>query len=125
MADSDPAMEIVRQLRRDAAKCSEKAEKRTRSRPVPGARQDMRREAKLLREDAKHLEKQIIESLLDRAQVLCATTTYDPEILEIDALNWALWMKLAKVRNLVAGPLYCELNDSSWPEIIANSLPRC
>lgn len=121
MADSDPAMEIVRQLRRDAAKCSEKAEKRTRSRPVPGARQDMRREAKLLREDAKHLEKQIIESLLDRAQVLCATTTYDPEILGDRRFDLAIvdeacqstepgcWPVVLRAERLILAGDHCQL----------------
>jgi predicted DNA helicase len=34
-----------------------------------------------LREDARQLERQIIANILDSADVVCATTTFDPEIL--------------------------------------------
>lgn len=81
MAEMDPAMKIVRELMREAEQVSRKAEKYSRAKPPPGYRQEMRKEVKRLRQDARELEKQIIASLLDRAEVLCATTTYDPAIL--------------------------------------------
>ncbi len=81
LADKDPAMEVVQEMRKEADQLFRKADKFTRAKPVPGSKQDMRREAKRLRDDAKLLEQQVIESILDRADILCATTTYDPDIL--------------------------------------------
>src|SRR5206468_12094433 len=50
--------------------------------PGRGARRDMRREARELLADARRLEAQAVEHILDTAAVLCATTTgLDDEIL--------------------------------------------
>jgi predicted DNA helicase len=81
LAQEDPANEIVHQLMRDAERAMRKAERWTRSRPMPGQKHQHRAEARQLREDAKLLQRQIIESILDRAEVICATTTFDPEVL--------------------------------------------
>lgn len=81
LAEADPAMKLVKDLMKEAEKIARKADKQTRAKPVPGYRQELRREIKRLRDDARHLEKQIISSLLDRAEVICATTTFDPDVL--------------------------------------------
>ncbi len=125
MADSDPAMEIVRQLRRDAAKCSRKRRNALAVDLSPvlvkicgGKPSSFAKMPNIWRSKSLRVFWIAPKCFVPRRPMILKS-------LEIDALNWALWMKLAKVRNLVAGPLYCELNDSSWPEIIANSLPRC
>src|SRR5207249_1891486 len=52
-----------------------KASKTTRARPEPGARRDMRVEARSLLADARRMEAQAVEHILDQADILCATTT--------------------------------------------------
>ncbi len=81
LVESDPGMKVVAEMHREAEKILRKAGKFTRAKPAPGARGDMRQEARRLREDAKIYERHIIANVLDRAHVICATTNFDPEIL--------------------------------------------
>ena len=81
LVESDPATKVVSDMMREAEKIARKAGKYTRARPVPGSRNDMRQESRQLREDAKLYERQIIANILDRADVICATTNFDPDIL--------------------------------------------
>lgn len=81
LVDRDPAMELVRDMMREADQLSRQAGRTTRARPVPGARQALRQQTKQLRDDARRLERQVISSHLDGADIVCATTMLDPEIL--------------------------------------------
>jgi len=81
LVDSDPGMRVVRDMQREADRILDRAGKWTRGRPVPGARDDFRAEAKRLRSDARLLEQSIVDSKLDSADVICATTNYDPDVL--------------------------------------------
>jgi superfamily I DNA and/or RNA helicase len=73
---------LARKLRRDAFALFRQASKWTRAKPEPGARRDMRQEARALLADARHLESQAVESILGSVMILCATTTgLDPELL--------------------------------------------
>ena len=81
LVESDPGMAIVAEMMRESTKIARKAGRFTRAKPVLGARGDMRQEARRLREDAKLYERQIIKSVIDKADVICATTNFDPEIL--------------------------------------------
>jgi len=66
---------VARKLVKDALALFRRAARTTRAKPEPGARREMRAEAKLLLSDARRLEAQAIEQILDNASVLCATTT--------------------------------------------------
>jgi superfamily I DNA and/or RNA helicase len=66
---------VSRKLVKDALALFRKAARTTRAKPEPGARRDMRAEAKSLLADARRLEAQAVEHILDSADVLCATTT--------------------------------------------------
>jgi len=81
LVESDPAMKVVGEMMREAEKIARKASKFTRARPLPGERSDLRQESRRLREDARVYERQIIANVLDRADVICATTNFDPDIL--------------------------------------------
>ena len=81
LVERDPAMEMVRDMLREADQLSAQAGRTTRAQPLPGSRQMLRQETKQLREDAKRLERQVIAGYLDDADIICATTTLDPEIL--------------------------------------------
>jgi superfamily I DNA and/or RNA helicase len=66
---------VARKLVKDALALFRKASRTTRAKPEPGARREMRAEAKSLLSDARHLEAQAVEQILDGADILCATTT--------------------------------------------------
>ncbi len=79
--EADPSMKVVGEMLREAEKISRKASKFTRAKPLPGQRNELRQESRRLRDDAKVFERQVIANILDRADVICATTNFDPEIL--------------------------------------------
>ncbi len=72
---------IVRDMRREAKDLFRKADRWTRGTPARGEKQELRRDAKRMLADAKLLERQAVESILDRADVICATTTFNEEML--------------------------------------------
>lgn len=81
LAEHHENASIVRDMRREAQELFRKSEKWTRGKPVRGEKQELRREAKRMLADAKLLERQAVESILDRADVICATTTFNEEML--------------------------------------------
>jgi ATP-dependent RNA/DNA helicase IGHMBP2 len=82
MVDDHADVRQARKLVKEALSLFRKAAKWTRAKPEPGARQDMRQEARSLFADARRLEAQAVERILDAAPVLCATTTgLDPEVI--------------------------------------------
>jgi ATP-dependent RNA/DNA helicase IGHMBP2 len=66
---------LARKLAKEAYALFRKAGKWTRGKPEPGARRDMRQEARDLLADARRLESQAVARVLGGATVLCATTT--------------------------------------------------
>ncbi len=74
-------MRWVRDLMRDAETLFRKASRYTRAKPAPGQRQEMRRQAKQLKADPRMLERQAVEHVLDQADVVRATVTFDEEVL--------------------------------------------
>ena len=82
MVDDHADVRQARKLVKEALSLFRKAAKWTRAKPEPGARRDMRQEARTLLADARRLEAQAVERILDAAPVLCATTTgLDPEVI--------------------------------------------
>jgi superfamily I DNA and/or RNA helicase len=81
LVDSDQGMYRVKNLFREAEMLERKAERFTRAAPQPGIRRAQRREAREVRREARDLKRQIVDSILDAADVLCATTTFDDSIL--------------------------------------------
>lgn len=65
----------ARRMVKQALHLFRQADRHTRARPAPGARQEARREAKSLLADARKWEDQAATSILDHARILCATTT--------------------------------------------------
>lgn len=121
LVEADPAMKVVREMRREAEMLTSKAGRWTRAKPMPGAREDLKQEARRLRNDAKIFEEQIINTKLDRANVICATTNYDPEILgdrtfDLGVIDEACqstepgyWPVVLRVEKLVLAGDHCQL----------------
>lgn len=75
MVEDHDDTRLARKMAREAYALFRKAGKWTRGKPEPGARRDMRQEARNLLADARRLESHAVERILHRATVLCATTT--------------------------------------------------
>ncbi len=74
-------MTIAREMLTEADQLHRRSSRFTRAKPKRGAKQEMRRDAKELRRHARLLEKQAIDHVIDRADVVCATTSVDSELL--------------------------------------------
>ena len=82
MVDDHPDMRQARKFQKEAFALFRKAAKWTRAKPEPGGRRDMRQEARALLADARRLEDQAVDRILNAAPILCATATgLDPEVL--------------------------------------------
>lgn len=128
LVDADPAMKVVREMRREADLLATKAGRWTRAKPMAGARDDLKQESRRLRADAKLFEEQIINTKLDRASVICATTNYDPEILgdrtfQLGVIDEACqstepgyWPVILRVDRLILAGDHCQLP----PTVLSN-----
>ena len=81
MIENDEMMDLVKDYMREAERLTKQSNRYTLAKPHPGYRQQLREEIRDLREAAKRLERQVSEGILDGAEVVCATTTYDPAVL--------------------------------------------
>ncbi len=82
LVEEHPDVRLARKMVKEAMGLFRQAARFTRAKPLPGARQETRQEARSLLADAKRLEAQAVEHILDTADVLCATTTtLDSELL--------------------------------------------
>jgi ATP-dependent RNA/DNA helicase IGHMBP2 len=82
LVDEHPDIRLARRFVKEAMGLFRQAGRYTRAKPAPGARQEARQEAKNLLADARRLEAQTVEQILNAADVLCATTTgLDSELL--------------------------------------------
>ncbi|MBT6156246.1 MAG: AAA family ATPase [Planctomycetaceae bacterium] len=114
-------MDIVRDMLREAEGLFRKAGKFTRARPAPGAKQEMRREARRLKADARLLEQHAVQSVLDRADVVCATTTLNEELFGDRRFGLAVideacqstepgcWIPLLRADRIVLAGDHCQL----------------
>ncbi|MFC1759632.1 AAA domain-containing protein [Planctomycetota bacterium] len=82
MVENHENMRWVRELLNDADSLYRKSARYTRAKPGRGAKQEMRREAKYMKQEARKLERQAVKDVLDQADVICATTTFDTDILD-------------------------------------------
>jgi len=114
-------MRLVKDLLREAEELYRKADRYTRSKPPPGAKQEWRREARQLKADSRQLERQAIDHILDRADVICATTSIDEAVLGERTFDWvvideacqctesASWIPLLRGHRILLAGDHCQL----------------
>jgi hypothetical protein len=113
---------VARKLVREAFALFRQAGKWTRAKPEPGTRRDLRREAKDMLADARRLESQVVEHILDTAPVLCATLTglnaellgqrtFDMVVIDeaAQATEPACWPAILRCKRLVLAGDHCQL----------------
>ncbi|HUE71540.1 MAG TPA: AAA domain-containing protein, partial [Pirellulaceae bacterium] len=133
LVDAHPDVVLARRLFREAEGLRDKAARYTRAKPLPGARQEMRREARELIADARRIEDQVVEHLLDRASVICATLTgidgpllgdrqFDLAVIDeaAQAIEPACWIPLLRAGRVVLAGDHCQLP----PTILSTAAAR-
>ncbi len=120
MVEDHGDVRLARKFAKEAHALFRKAARYTRAKPEPGARRDMRQEARELLNEARRLEAQAVERILDASAIVCATTTgLDDDILvrrefDLTVIDEACqstepgcWIPLARCRRVVlAGDHY-------------------
>jgi superfamily I DNA and/or RNA helicase len=133
LVDAHPDVAIARRLIKEANQLFDKADRFTRAKPLPGAKAQMRAEARELLADARRIESQVADHLLDTATVLCATLTgLDPQVLgdrvfdlvvideAAQAIEPACWIPLLRAGRVVLAGDHCQLP----PTIISSEAAR-
>ena len=132
LIDLDPNMRIAKEMSREAEELFRKMDRYTRARPEPGARREMRNEAKQLRRDARLMERQAVEHILDRATIICATTTIDDsllgerwfDLLVIDeacqSTEPPCWIPICRSEKLILAGDHCQLPPTVLSKKAAN-----
>ncbi len=91
LVETHSNVKLARKLTREAYALREQAAKYTRARPEPGERRAKRQEAKQMLADARKIEDQVAESLLNSARVVCATLTgLDRDLLDSQHFDWCI-----------------------------------
>lgn len=123
---------IVHDMLRESENLFRKAGRYTRARPAPGAKQEMRREARRLKADARLLEQQAVESVLDRADVVCGTTAFSEDLLgdrrfDLVVIDEACqstepgcWIPVLRAERIVLAGDHCQLP----PTVISEQASR-
>lgn len=133
MVESHPDLKLAREWTKEAWNLRRQAGRYTRSAPEPGARREARDEAKRLLQDARKLESQLVDYLLDSSTVVCATLTgLNPDLLgdrEFDLVvideaaqstEPPCWIPLIRSKKLVLAGDHCQLP----PTILSSEAKR-
>ncbi|MDY0165580.1 MAG: AAA domain-containing protein [Thermoguttaceae bacterium] len=113
---------LARKFVKQAIALFREADRHTRAAPKPGARRQLREDARSLLADARRMETQAVDSILDSASVLCATTTaLDSRVLGTRRFDLAVideacqstepgcWIPLLRSDRVVLAGDHCQL----------------
>jgi superfamily I DNA and/or RNA helicase len=75
LVEDHPDARLAKKWTKEAFALFRQASKWTRAKPEPGARRDMRQEARALLADARRQEARAVERVLDASPIVCATAT--------------------------------------------------
>ncbi|QDT01900.1 RecBCD enzyme subunit RecD [Rubripirellula lacrimiformis] len=81
LVDADPSTDVIRDMRREVQQLMKAASKDFRGKDGHRNRREIMAEAGQLRGQIRGLERSIIRGVLDRADVVCTTTTVDDDLL--------------------------------------------
>lgn len=132
LVQNHPDMKIVGDLMREAEQLFRRAGRFTRARQTRSMRQEMRQEARQLKGDARRLERQVVQLIVDQADVICATTTLDDDLLGDRIFPWLIideacqstepgcWIPLLRSERVILAGDHCQLP----PTIVSKQAAR-
>ena len=113
---------LARKFVKQAMSLFREADRFTRAAPKPGARQQLRSDARSLLADARRMEMQAVQSVLNSADVLCATTTgldsrllgprrFDLAVIDeaCQSVEPGCWIPLLRCDRVVLAGDHCQL----------------
>lgn len=121
LVDNDPSTEVVRDMRREVKELIRIAEKGFRSRDGHRRRRELFAEAGKLRGQIRSLEKSVIQSVIDSADVVCTTTTIDDDLLNKRSFDLvvideacqctvpSVWQAVLRAEKLILAGDHCQL----------------
>jgi len=122
LVENHPDVRLANRLSREAQMLRDRAARFTRAKPLPGAKREMHEEARRLVDDARRLESQVMQQIIDSASVICATTTaLDSEILgqrtfdllvideACQSTEPSCWIPLTRCNRVVLAGDHCQL----------------
>ena len=121
LVDNDPSTEVIRDMRREVKDLIRTAEKGFRSRDGHRRRRELFAEAGRLRGQIRSLERSVVQSVIDRADVVCTTTTIDDELLgdrsfDVVVVDEAcqctlpsIWQAVLRADRLILAGDHCQL----------------
>lgn len=121
LVEADRMSQVVREMWRDIDKLMQSASKPTRSRDDNRVRGELQAEAGRLRQQARALERNTIQSIINSADVICTTTTIDDELLgdrhfDLVVIDEAcqcteptVWQAMLRADRLILAGDHCQL----------------
>ncbi|MGI9473142.1 MAG: AAA domain-containing protein [Rubripirellula sp.] len=121
LVDNDPSTDVIRDMRREVKDLIRTAEKGFRSRDAHRRRRELFAEAGRLRGQIRALERSIVQSVIDSADVVCTTTTIDDELLGDRTFDMvvvdeacqctvpSIWQPVLRADRLVLAGDHCQL----------------
>ncbi len=121
MVESHEVMHLVREMMKDAEQLFRKAGRFTRGRPARGAKQEWRKEARELKAQARMLERDAVGRVLDTADIICATATFDEDTIGDRHFDLAVideacqstepgcWVPILRANKVVLAGDHCQL----------------
>jgi len=119
--EQHPIQEVVADMRREIEQLFRQANRYTRAKPTRGFKQDLRSEARELKSQIRTIERQAVNDVIDRADVICATSTFDDDALRdrrfdlvvIDeacqATEPGSWLPLLRAERIILAGDHCQL----------------
>jgi superfamily I DNA and/or RNA helicase len=117
-----PDMRLAHKLTRDAHALRKQASKYFRVKPDPSVRKGMRDEAKQLLSEARQMEDQLMERIINNASIVCATATgLEHEYFKHRSFDWCImdeasqsvepsaWIPLQYTKRLILAGDPCQL----------------
>ncbi len=121
LVDNDPSTDVVRDMRREVKELIRIAENGFRTRDGHRRRRELFAEAGKLRGQIRSLEKSVIQSVIDSADVVCTTTTIDDELLNTRSFDLvvideacqctvpSVWQAVLRAEKLILAGDHCQL----------------
>lgn len=122
LAESHPDVKLAQKLTREAHSLRKQASKYFRVKPDPTLRASLRQESKQLLHEAQQIEEQVIERILGKAKVVCATATgLERERLGSQPFEWcimdeasqctepAAWIPIQFAKRIIFAGDHCQL----------------
>jgi superfamily I DNA and/or RNA helicase len=133
LVDKDPSTGVIRDMRREVGELIRAAERGFRSHDARRRRRELFAEAGRLRGQIRSLEKSLIQSVIDSADVVCTTTTIDDDLLgdrqfDLVVIDEAcqttlpsVWQAVLRADRLILAGDHCQLPPTVLSEEAARA----